>query len=383
MNGSLRFRLGPAALLLFPILAGCAGSLGIRPYESGKPVAPAGIQERRLWDQGKEFDQTLSRSGQLYPDEALQAYLQSVMDRLYPEFQGALRVRVLKSPVLNAFALPHGSLYIHLGLLTRLDNEAQAATVLAHEGAHFVKRHSLRQARNVKLSAAFAQAVTLAGIPLAGDLLAVSSISGYSRDLEREADAEGFERLRQAGYDTREAQVVFRRLAAEAEALGEKEPFFFSSHPRMRERMESFEELRRGEAGGGRVGETEYLRRTEELRQVSLEEDLALHRYKSLLLALEDEKRRKFYPPSALYYLGEAYRQRAGPGDETRAEQAWLAAVQAAPGFAPSYRALGIHYLKREEPRKAEGYLLRYLELAPKAPDRGYVRHYLKELQGR
>ncbi len=58
------------------------------------------------------------------------------------------KVKVVKDPFLNAFALPDGSIYFHTGLLARMENEAQLATVLGHEIAHFINRDSARQLRH-------------------------------------------------------------------------------------------------------------------------------------------------------------------------------------------------------------------------------------------
>ena len=54
------------------------------------------------------------------------------------------RVRVIEDPTLNAFAYPHGSLYVHTGLLARMENEDQLATVFGHEMTHVENRHMLR-----------------------------------------------------------------------------------------------------------------------------------------------------------------------------------------------------------------------------------------------
>jgi len=93
---------------------------------------------------------------------------------------------------------------------------------------------------------------------------------------------------------------------------------------------------------------------------------------------LEDPEDLAELPAHAQYYLGEAYRLRAGEGDALRSEQAYLRAISVAPDFAPSYRALGVHYLKSGGYSEASRQLSRYLELAPDARDRAYVENYLK-----
>ena len=71
----------------------------------------------------------------LYQDPLLVDYLEQVVTHLNPESMAdnpELRytVGVVEDPTLNAFAFPHGALYIHTGLLARMSNEDQLATVL-------------------------------------------------------------------------------------------------------------------------------------------------------------------------------------------------------------------------------------------------------------
>ena len=84
--------------------------------------------------------------GGVYDDYELQKYIDEVgqrlvevCDRNYLQYQ----FHVIDSPILNAFALPGGFIFITRGLLAELENEAQLAGVLAHEIGHVVARHSL------------------------------------------------------------------------------------------------------------------------------------------------------------------------------------------------------------------------------------------------
>jgi predicted Zn-dependent protease len=363
-------------------LAGCQ-TAPIVPLESEEDTRELTPEERRLWHAADEFDLGLVRADRLYEDEALQDYVQGVLDRLYPEYRGAIRVGVVDSPSLNAFALPNGSIYVNTGMLARLDNEAQMATVLAHEGVHFTHKHSWQQRRNIKHSTAFSTSFGIVtGVPLLGDLLAVSSIYGFSKDLEREADVEGFERLEMAGYDVSQAPVTFEHLKAEVEALDIDEPYFFSTHPRLQERIESFNALVAQRATpGGQRGTEAYLARVGRLKFELLAGYLELGQYQSVLLILEDPARTEDYPPAASFYLGEAYRLRGEEGDDQRAWAAYRRAVEGDPAFAPSYRALGIYHMKREQAGEAERFFSRYLELQPAAPDRAYIERYREILR--
>lgn len=345
-----------------------------------KAVQPASLEreERNLWAEAEEFDKALARSGKVRNDPALQRYLQQVMDRLYPEFDGKIRIHALDSASLNAFALPNGSMYINTGLLARLQNEAQLAAVLAHEGAHFVHRHSYQQAERTKNAAAFALIVGLAGVPLLGDIAAISSMLGFSREHENEADNIGYQKLTAAGYSAKEAPKTFEHLIAEIKALNINEPFFFASHPKLQDRVDNLNELSK-EAANGQTGYEAFLNATHSLRIYALQEDLDAYRYKQLILVLSDPTRRREYPPEAGYFLGEAYRLRAEEGDLNKAEREYTLSTELAPGFAPAFRALGLLHYKRGQKTQAAALFKRYLELAPNAPDRDYIEAYKKD----
>lgn len=123
---------------------------GVMPWVNASSVSERAPEETSLWHEADEFDQALARASKINSDPALTVYLQGIMDRLYPEFKGRLRVHLLNAQHINAFALPNGSVYVNAGLIARFQNEAQLATVMAHEGAHFTHRHSLQQAEQAK-----------------------------------------------------------------------------------------------------------------------------------------------------------------------------------------------------------------------------------------
>ncbi len=366
-------------ILSAALSAGCQ-TMPVRPFSGAEDTAHLESQEQRLWDAAEEFDAYLADTEHVYPDPALTAYIQSVMDRLYPEYHGVIRVRILSDPSLNAFALPNGSIYINTGLLARLDNEAQVATVLAHEATHFINKHSWQQSNDVKSKTAAASVLSL-GIPILPALAAVSSIYGFSRDLERDADVEGLNRLRSAGYDIREAPKTFDTLQREVEALKIEEPYFFSSHPRLTERIESFNELIGDEDAGGLTNGPIYRTNTKPLQEKVLNAYLSNGEYKNVILILEDPKDTDRYPGHASYFLGEAYRLRGEDGDEAKAEDAYIDAIERVPDFADGYKALGVLYYKQKKKEKASNYLERYLQLSPEASDRGYIEHYIRLLE--
>ena len=349
-------------------------------FRDAAHLADIDDEEKRAWADSVDSDAALRKADRILRDAEATGYLQGVLDRLFPEFKGALRVAILNAPQLNAFALPNGSLYLNAGLIARIENEAQLAAILAHEGAHFTHRHGHKQNQNIKSASAFALGMAMLGVPIVGSVMAVSSAFGYSRELESEADVQAYERLMRAGYDVREAPRTFEHLLREITDYEIKEPFFFASHPAMRDRIDSFNTLAaKNGAPSGETGEAAFVRHTAQLRVHSVESDLAANRYKSVFAVLENPLLVKSYPTHYQYYLGEACRQRNGPGDTERAEAHYLAAAVAAPGFAPVQRALGVLYLRQSNYKKALPYLGKYLELAPNAADAGYVRGYLEQ----
>ncbi len=361
-------------------VAWAAPSIGARvpPFTDGASLAQVAGDEQRVWSQGDEVAQQLARGGVIYESETTTAYVQGVMDRLFPEFKGRMQVAVVKSAQLNAFALPNGRIYINEGLLARFQNEAQLATLLGHEGTHFTHRHGYQNEKSVKDNAAFG---ALGGmvVPLLPQLLAVTSIYGFSREMETEADVQGFARLKKAGYDVHESPRVFQHLMAEVKAEDIKEPFFFATHPRLADRVENMKKLSAGvPPGGDGTSAADYTNKMMQVRVDNLDMMLSMGRAKSALIMLGDPERRAELPPQAQYYLGEAYRLRGQEGDVKLAEEAYLKAIEAAPEFAPSYRALGVLRMKGNHYADAQKYLDRYLELAPDAPDRKHVESYLK-----
>jgi len=145
------------------------------------------------------------------------------------------RFTVLDSPVINAFAVPGGYIYVTRGILTNFNNEAQFAGVLAHELGHVNARHSaLRYSKaqvanlglgvGVIFSEEFAKYAQLASIGSA--LLFLK----FSRDDERQADKLGVEYSSKAGYDAVHMSDFFHTLER-MHPRGGSLPAWQSTHP--------------------------------------------------------------------------------------------------------------------------------------------------------
>ena len=107
------------SLCLVVFLVGCKAT-NIRSFQANDEISASSEGETRLWYQSEKFDTAMVKGRHIPELPEIQSYLQDIMDRLYPEFKGSIKVNLHKAPVLNAFALPNGSIYINLGMLASL-----------------------------------------------------------------------------------------------------------------------------------------------------------------------------------------------------------------------------------------------------------------------
>jgi predicted Zn-dependent protease len=384
---------------------GAAGATAVAPFSSPPDPAALAEEERRVWSAGDDLDRSIRRARNLVRDEALLAYVGSVLDGLYPDFRGAIVLKgILRDADPNAFVLPNGSVYLTLGLVGMLDSEAQLAMVLGHEAAHFVHRHGYQQMSSAKSMSAFGVGLTVltGGIGAIGSLALAGAFYGYSRDHEREADRAGFERVVRAGYPPQAGAEAFERLAADAKLYDRKQPTFFASHPSMLERTEAFRELIAALPAGQGAGQaaatgavapavpaagadparaTRYRQATARARLEYLKLAAETGRHRSIVALLEAPFQAGEVEPAAAFWLGEAYRLRADEGDLERAVAVYRAVLERDPGQAAAWRGLG--EIERRAGRTAEAAdaYRRYLDGAPGAVDREAIEAELGRLQ--
>jgi len=383
-SGRLASRRTAALALAALALAGCEST---RVAPAADATVPLEEDERRLWARAREEEAVLDGGGFLVSDQVAEAYLNGVVRRLQPEplaGGGQLQVKILLDPRLNAFALPDGAIYIHTGMLARLDNEAQLATVLGHELTHATHRHGLKGFRNLKNKTAFMAAFSAgtAGTgALFGAIGAAAAISGYSRDLEREADANGYRLIVAAGYDSRECPKVFRLLLDESKRSKIPEPFFFGSHPRLEERIASYDQLAASGNGAARPPRTaadDYQAAVAGLLLRNAAAALSAGDHDSALASVR--RRLALFPDDEAARLAEAeiHRKRGGPGDVAEALRLFRDLIGRAPDLAEAQRGLGLLLFKSGDNTAAAAAFQRYLALKPAADDRGYIENYLK-----
>jgi len=350
--------------------------------------------EKRLWQRSEDEQKVLTRSGLIYRDDQLDDYLNQVARKLQPPEileHIPFKIMVIKSPYLNAFAFPNGVIYIHTGILARMDNEAQLAALLGHEMTHCTHRHALKTLRHFKGKSDFLAGVQGSLIQFSGigklvnqlgSLGSKAAVSGYRRDLETEADLVGLQLMAKAGYDPNEALRLFEHLKRELEEENMQEPFFFGCHPRLQERVENCEKFLKTRSQKEETGIKNTGVFLTKLHKVILDNawlDLKAGRFHSAQRGAE--KYLKIEPNDAgvYYLLGEVFRQRAKADDMHKAKAYYEKAISLDPFYPEPHKAIGLIYYKDGEKTLAKKSFGQCLSLSPHRADKAYIVGYLKK----
>ena len=181
----------------------------------------------------------------------VQDYVTRITENLakHSDLQVPVRVTVLNSKEINAFALPGGFLFINRGLIEAADNEAELAGVISHEIAHAAARHGHKLSRKANIANILLTAARVAGALVGGDALYYAlrygamglglalnlNLLGKSRDFELEADQLGVQYAWHAGYDPQGFSQFFDKMATEKGYVTGAS--WFRTHPPFYERM--------------------------------------------------------------------------------------------------------------------------------------------------
>jgi len=195
---------------------------------------------------GKQANPQILQTYGKYEDADLARYVSALgkkLGALSHQANLAYTIQVLDSPVVNAFAVPGGYVYLTRGILAYLNDEAELAGVVAHEIGHIAARHSAQQYSNAQL----AQLGLGLGSMLSKTFRKYAGVAefgvgmlflSFSRDDERQADALGVEYSSKAGYDANHMANLFVSLERlnPGEAQGGL-PGWFSTHPNPPDRI--------------------------------------------------------------------------------------------------------------------------------------------------
>jgi predicted Zn-dependent protease len=259
MMSSLRLLFTSLLLVLF------VGSCTVQKSPITGSKRAYGYSWQQELEIGKEADKQIQQQYGVYDNEEVQQYVERIGQKVLevshmrredtePKYRKTeFYFRVLNSPVINAFALPGGYIYVTRGLLAHLKNEAQLAVVLGHEIAHVAARHASQRAFAQQLG----QLALIGGAVAGEELLGVPGQSvlqlgsqaaqflflSYGRDDERESDQLGVEYAAMKNYEAEDGAGFFTALERISEQSGQSIPSWQSTHPDPSERAERIPEL--------------------------------------------------------------------------------------------------------------------------------------------
>jgi predicted Zn-dependent protease len=254
--------------------AGIAGSVAVTVACATNPATGKKqlmlVSEAQEIEMGRQADQEAVAAYGLYPDPKVQSYVEQLGKRMATQTERPnlpWSFKVVDDPVVNAFALPGGFIYITRGIMTHLRSEAELMAVVGHEIGHVTGRHSA--------SAMSKQQLAVGGLILGmivkpelqrfGDL-AQSGLGllflKFGRDQESQADELGLRYMTRQAYDPKEMLEVFGILdRVTSEAGGGRLPDWLSTHPSPENRLQRIQgQIAKTGAAGDVVKRPEYLR---------------------------------------------------------------------------------------------------------------------------
>ncbi len=236
------YRLGAviAALLLIAWIISCA----VNPVTGKRQLML--LSESDEIALGQQTDQQVIATYGIYEDAELNAYLNDIgqrMGKITHRPNLPYQFKVLDTPVINAFAVPGGYIYLTRGILAYLNDEAEMAGVIGHELGHVAARHTAVEYSKSQL-ASLGLGV---GMILSEDFRKYAGLAQFgvsmlflkfSRDNERQADDLGVEYSSKLYYDANCMATFFETLERLSPADGSAAlPEWFSTHPNPVDRL--------------------------------------------------------------------------------------------------------------------------------------------------
>ncbi len=228
-------------LLASLVIGGCA----VNPATGATQLML--VSEAQEIQMGQQYDSQVVATVGLYPDAAMQRYIQQLGTRLAATSERPnlpWTFRVVNDPAVNAFALPGGFIYVTRGILVELNSEAELASVVGHEIGHVTARHTAAEMSKQQLIGLGLAVGTVASSTVARYAGVASRALGilylqFSRDDESQADQLGLRYMQRANYDAREMPKVFLMLGkVSAASGGGRLPEWLQTHPDPEHRYE-------------------------------------------------------------------------------------------------------------------------------------------------
>jgi len=172
--------------------------------------------------------------------------------------------RILKEDGPNAFSIPGGYIYVTYDLFDYIQSDDELAGILAHEIAHVIHNHALKQTRdNTKFTLLTILAVLLTREPdvgVLGKLTTITFLNQYSREYEEEADLTAIDLLIKTGYNPVGFLTFLERLYTREMFKPEVNLGIFQTHPATENRINYVKDkLKEREIDIDRRATTDYL----------------------------------------------------------------------------------------------------------------------------
>jgi Zn-dependent protease with chaperone function len=380
----------------------------------------------------REQEEQFVRRGIRFNDPELQEIVNRVAENVVPVVADSFinyRVYLIRDPSPRGFSLADGQIYVHTGLLARLENEAQLAAVLAHEAHHIAAHHHI-QANDLRRSKGKLAGISTAmlnrnaseGVSYDSDLDDIAQ-TVFSDEMEFEADAGSVALLVRSGYAPAATVQTLARLRQDPELTAELQTTAsFNTPESLTERQGRLQELIDGlqeqyahlEKAEGRPLQLrrvidmtidDYIRLDRPGTAVELidamiaeqpdaflyaakgDSHLALgsrpiHELQAFSVWVVDGKRaEKTRDEMAEKYLAmEGGPERLAHNLESAAI-AYDMAIQLDENNARAYRGLGNMYYEQKDYRQAGRNYVKYVKLAPEADDRPFVLENLQVIK--
>jgi hypothetical protein len=367
----------------------------------GPGYQPTDKDEVGIWKLMDRVEEEVSGSNLLIKDQATNDYVRNLIGRVGGPAAKDMRIYVARIPDFNAVMFPTGFSVIFSGLLLRMRNEAQLAGVIAHESGHFLRKHQIRQWRDMRMKtdifSFLAMGAGIAGGAAGvgtGDLMQLAqlgtilSLLKYSRTLEAEADAMGLKLIAEQGLRPLAMSETWDQLIAELDQSArhrrrrrrERRIGLFETHPLPETRRADLRLSAAEVTLPGRPyddGRDRYLKAIGNIRPMLLDDQVKLND-PGASLYIVNNLAKDGWNGLLRFHEAEIWRLRNRAGDDAYAASAYAAAVQYPDAPPDAWRWHGIMLQKAGRIAEARSAYTRYLAMAPDAPDAPFIRQQLQ-----
>lgn len=193
---------------------------------------------------GKKLSEDIEKKHDLVEDSQKNLLIRQIGNKLakVSELKGmSYHFKILNIEGPNAFSIPGGYVYVTYDLFDFIQSDDELAGILAHEIAHVIHNHALKQTRdNTKFTLLTILAVLLTGEPdvgVLGKLTTITLLNQYSRKYEEEADLTATDLLIKTGYNPVGFLTFLERLYAREMFKPEVNLGIFQTHPETEDRI--------------------------------------------------------------------------------------------------------------------------------------------------